>query len=321
MITRIYVGVDISKNWFDVCTSLDENAPVVRYSNNPDGHAKFTQAVSALAEKVHVCMEYTGGYETPVALACKQANLVVSLIDGGNFSDYRKSHGRAKAKTDQQDARLLARFASQRKLAEWFPVPQEYGTLRDLVRHRESLICARAAWACRAAQRVENAFVTAQKKAIVEVFTLQIEELDKQITACIKAHSSLKESLDLLVSIPGIAQASAARIIAETGPIANYRSAREYAMAAGLSPIVIHSGQKTPPGKLPVYGNADLRCALYFPCVCSTSHKIGVWKFMERVNSRGNKHKMTVITAGMRKLAHVIYGVLSSKSIYDPSKI
>lgn len=321
MITRIYIGVDISKDWFDVCTSLEENALVVRYSNDPEGHAKFIKAVSPLARKIHVCMEYTGGYETPLALACRAANLIVSLIDGGKFSTYRKSFGRAKAKTDKLDARLLARYGSERKPSEWFPVPDEYRTLRELVRHREALKDAKNAWGCRAAHTVESELVSAQRLALKEILALQIKEIDKQIASHIKAFPTLKQARELLVSIPGIAEVAAARIIAETGPISNYKSVREYSMAAGLSPIVIHSGQKTPPGKLPVYGNAELRCAMYFPVVASISHKIGVWKFMQRVEGNGDKVKMTVLTAGMRKLAHTIYGVLSSNTKYDPNKM
>jgi transposase len=321
MITRIYVGVDISKNWFDVCASLNEKAPVERYPNSPEGHAQFIKTVSVLARKIHVCMEYTGGYETALALACRAANLIVSLIDGGKYSTYRKSFGRAKAKTDRQDARLLARYASERKPAEWFPVPDEYRTLRELVRHRQRLLEAKTEWSSRASHSAQSKLVSAQRLALRQVLELQIKECDKAIQAHIKAHSSLQEALELLVSIPGIAKVAAARILAESGPISNYKTVRQYAMAAGLSPIVLHSGQKTPPGKLPVYGNAELRCALYLPVVASMSHKAGVWDFMQRIAKNGDKLKMTVITAGMRKLTHVIYGVLTNNTKFDKTKL
>jgi transposase len=321
MLTRIYIGVDISKDWFDVCTSLDEKAPVERYLNNPDGHARFIKAVSVLARKVHMCMEYTGGYETPLALACRAANLTVSLIDGGKFSTYRKSFGRARAKTDKQDARLLARFGAERRPPEWFPAPDEYRTLRELVRHRQSLLEAKTQWGCRASHSVQSELVSSQRQALRQVLGLQVKEADKTIAAHIQAHPNLEQARDLLVSIPGIAKVAAARILAESGPISNYKSARQYAMAAGLSPIVLHSGQKTPPGKLPVYGNADLRCALFLPVVSSMSHKTGVWDFMQRVGRSGDKLKMTLIVAGMRKLAHIVYGVLARSTKFDKTKL
>src|ERR1019366_6914952 len=320
MITRIYVGVDISKNWFDVCMSLDENAPVKRFSNTPDGHAKFISEDSLSCGEIRVCMEYTGGYEIPLTSACRKAGFIVSLIDGGKFSLYRKSFGRAKAKTDKQDARLLARFAQERKPAQWFPVPDEYRTLRELIRHRQCLLEGKKAWGCRSAFTVESEMVTAQRRTHCELLALQIKELDREIAARILAHVSLNEAMGLLVSIPGIGGVAGARILAETGPITNYNSARDYAMAAGLRPIVLHSGMKTPPGKLPVYGNAELRSALYFPVITSIRHKTGVFEFMQRIEANGEKVKMTVITAGMRKLAHIVFGVLSSKTKYDKDK-
>jgi len=317
MITRIYVGIDMSKGWFDACISLDESVKVERYKNTPDGHDQFIKAVSPLAGTVHVCMEYTGGYEMPLAVACREASLKVSLIDGGKFSLYRKSFGRAKAKTDKQDARYLLRYAIDRKPEEWFPFPDEYRTLRELVRHRISLIESKSAWGCRAGHTVESPLVTAQRQTLKDVLALQIEAADKAIAEHVRNSPSLKADMDLITSIPGIGEVAGARILAETGPISNYSSAREYALAAGLCPIVIHSGQKTPPGKLPVYGNAHLRCALYFPAVSCKSHKIGVWKFMEKVQANADKAKMTVITAGMRKLAHIIFGVLTSRTKFD----
>jgi len=321
MINRIYVGVDISKAWFDACSSLDEKAPVEHYSNDSHGHAKFIESVSVLAETVHVCMEYTGGFETPLALACRAADLVVSLIDGGKFSLYRKSFGRAQAKTDRVDARLLARFASERKPAEWFPVPDEYRTLRELVRHRQDLLEAKSTWSSRASHTGESELVATQRQGLREILQHQIKEVDITIATHIASFPSLKEALELVTSIPGIAKVAGARIIAETGPISNDKSAKAYALNAGLSPIVLHSGQMTPPGKLPVYGNAELRCALYYPTLVCKGHQCGVWPFMQRVEANGDKTKMTVIAAGMRKLANVIFGVLATKSKFDPTKI
>ena len=78
---------------------------------------------------------------------------------------------------------------------------------------------------------------------------------------------------------------------------------------------------KTPAARLPVYGNRELRSALYFPAVVCYGHKIGVWEFMRRAESKGSKLKMTVITAGMRKLAHVVWGVLKHQQPYDHGKL
>ena len=318
MLASIHVGSDISFRWFDVCFSLKEKAPVTRYPNTPEGHSQFIEEVGKLARKVYICMEHTGGYETALALACLKAKFIVSIIDGGMFSNYRKSLGYAKSKTDSEDARLLAKFCKERKPAKWFPLPDEYLELKELVNHREDLIEQKKRLSCQASHRVKNTFVSASRHTVIEVLELQIEGVEKEIAAFVKACPTLKKQVQLLVSIPGVAFVSAVRILAETGPISNYATAKDYALAAGLVPIVFNSGVKTPPGKLAVYGNKRLRCAFYFPAVVNSHRKTTVGAFMERVNGHGNKLKMTVIVAGMRKIAHIVFGVLKSQSKYNP---
>jgi transposase len=101
------------------------------------------------------------------------------------------------------------------------------------------------------------------------------------------------------------------------GPVENYASAKELALAAGLVPIVIHSGQKVPPGKLPIYGNKELRTALFYPALTCKRTGKGVGIFIDRVGAT-NKLKMTALVAGMRKLIHVVFGVLSSRTPFNP---
>lgn len=321
MISRIQVGIDISKKWFDVFCLIGKEEFRARYGNTQEGRGSFISVVQTLAKRVHVCMEYTGGFETALAMACKEAGFTVSLVDGAKIAHYRRSFGSAKHKTDPNCAQLLWRFCKERRPPEWFPFPDQYRKLRELVRHRERLIESKTQWSSRSQYTVESPIVAAQRQTLCECLRLQIEKIEEEIAAHIKAHQDLAKDLELLKTIPGVAFKSAVRIMAETGPIENYPSAKAYALAAGLVPIMIHSGQSVPPGKLPIYGNRELRCSLYFPVLVSKRLKKGVWSFMERVGNKGDKVKMTLITAGMRKLAHIVFGVLSSQMPFDPQKM
>jgi transposase len=317
MLTRIYVGVDISKNWFDVCIHSSKEPVVDRYTNSQEGCLKFIEEVRLLARRPHVCMEHTGGYERRLAMACIQAGVMVSLVDGARIRHFRRSFGHARNGTDKDSAIAIARYCKERRPERWFPLPDEWRKLRELVRHRERLIESRTQWSCRACSVVEDPLVMAQRRSIRQVLGAEVREIDKALSAHVAAHPCLARAVQLLDSIPGIAFRAAVRILAETGPIGGYLSARDYALSAGLVPIIDHSGQNTPAGKLPVYGNRELRCALYMPAVVSLRIKKGVWTHMDRVGSRGGKLKMTVLTAGMRKLAHVIYGVLKREVPFD----
>jgi transposase len=318
MLSRIYVGVDVSAKWFDVFFLGKEKSAAVRYKNNSAGHSRFVEDVRSRAKKAFICMEHTGGYETALAVACNDAKFVVSIVDGGLISTYRKSFGAAKAKTDLLDAQLLAKYCKDRKPAQWFPISDEYRILKELVKHRDDLIEHKKTASCQASHSVHSDFVAAQRAALLQVLELQIEATEEKIQEHLGACAALKSDVELLKSIPGIGFVSAVRILAETGSISNYLTAKDYALAAGLCPIVFQSGVKTSPGKLPVYGNRKLRCAFYFPAVVNFGKETGVGPFMKRVQSKANKANMTVIVAGMRKLAHIVFGVLKNRTKFDP---
>jgi len=322
MISRLNVGSDISKKWFDAHALLKgREAFTARYPNDPRGHRLFIDELRSFgARKVHVCMEYTGGCERALAVACREAGFVVSIVDGAKIAKFRGSFSSTGAASDRKSACLLARFCRERRPEEWFPAPDEFRKLRELVRHRESLVEARSQWKCRASNEVEDPLVHAQRRALIETCDAMVKEVEREIGEHVEAHGNLAEAVRLLRTIPGVAATSAVRILAEMGQVENYSSAKELALAAGLVPIVVGSGQKAPPGKLAVYGNKELRNSLYYPSLVGKRFGTGVGPFIARVESR-SRFKMTAVVAGMRKLCHVVYGVLSTGQPFDPQKM
>jgi len=124
----------------------------------------------------------------------------------------------------------------------------------------------------------------------------------------------------LLDSIPGIAETTAALLLAEMTDIKQYKSARQIAAYAGLVPRERQSGSSLRGrARLSKIGNARLRHALYFPAItalrCSPFFK--AWAEGLRAREKG---KMTVICAVMRKLIHLLaYGVLKNGKPFDPA--
>ena len=70
----------------------------------------------------------------------------------------------------------------------------------------------------------------------------QIKKTEALIRAHIDNHPSLKRQRELLDSIPGIGETTAAALLAEVPNILQYRSAREVAAFAGLVPRERQSG-------------------------------------------------------------------------------
>ena len=64
--------------------------------------------------------------------------------------------------------------------------------------------------------------------------------------------------------------------------------------------------------------HARLRSVLYFPALVAQRHNPILRVFAERLRAAG-KPKLAVIAAVMRKLLHLIYGILKSGQPFDPN--
>jgi transposase len=134
----------------------------------------------------------------------------------------------------------------------------------------------------------------------------------------INNHPTLKRQSELLNSIPGIAQTTAALLLSEITDITQYKSARQVAAYAGLVPRERQSGSRVRgQTRLSKIGNARLRRALYFPAIIALRCSPFFQAWAEGLQELG-KSKMSVICAVMRKLVHLAYGVLKSGKEFDP---
>ena len=117
------------------------------------------------------------------------------------------------------------------------------------------------------------------------------------ISAHFDQHPHLKQQRELLTSIPGIGEQTAAVLLAEVGRIEDYKNARQLAAYAGLTPCERSSGTSVH-GKtrLSCTGNVRLRKALYMPEVVAMRCNPLLKAMTERLWGR-KKVKMQVIGA------------------------
>lgn len=67
-------------------------------------------------------------------------------------------------------------------------------------------------------------------------------------------------------------------------------------------------------------GSLTLRKALYFPAIVAKNHNSIIMTFCQILKEKG-KHNMAIVGAAMRKLLHIIFGILSSRKAFDPDHI
>ncbi len=122
----------------------------------------------------------------------------------------------------------------------------------------------------------------------------------------------------MLVSIPGIADTTAAAILAELLDVTQFAGARQVAAFAGLVPRIRQSGSSVRGhSSLSKIGSSRLRKCLYFPAMVALRFNPAVRDMGARL-SAGGKSKLVIIGAAMRKLLQIAFGVLKSGRPFDP---
>lgn len=320
--TLSIIGIDISKLKFDLCLLRDNGK--LKHKVFANSAAGFLQLSAWLkkqkVEHAHFCMEATGTYGEALATCLFDAGHVVSVVNPTIIKAYAHSH-LSRTKTDKVDATLIARFCQERKPPAWSPQPREVRDLQALVRRLESLLEMRQ-------MEVNRLEVCVGAEPVRESLTEHIAFLDEEIKRTeglirdhIDQHPTLREQRELLVSIPGIGNTTAAKLLAEMLDVKLYKSARQLAAFAGLVPRLHESGSSIRrKARLSKIGAPRLRKALYFPAIAAIKYNPSIKAMSVRLRERG-LCPMQVIGAAMRKLVHLAYGVLKSGRPFDPSMV
>jgi transposase len=133
--------------------------------------------------------------------------------------------------------------------------------------------------------------VEAVKTSVEELITHlseQIKRTEALIHDHIDRHPSLKKQSELLDSIPGIGEATAAALLAEVPDLKQYGSARQVAAFAGLVPRERQSGSSVRGRvRLSKIGSSRLRKALYFPAITALRCSAFFQQWAEGLRQRG----------------------------------
>jgi transposase len=317
--TEPALGIDIAKLKFNACLIKQDGK--LKHKVFPNTSAGFEQLSEWLSrqrvECVHACLEATGTYGDSLSLFLQQAGHRVSVINPAAIKAFAQSR-LSRTKTDRVDAELIARFCLAQEPPVWTPLPAEVRELQALVRRLESLQEMRVMEENRLSSGITVEAVRHSVEQLMAYLNQEIKHTEELIRKHINSHPELKQQSQLLDSIPGIAETTAALLLSEITEIKQYRSARQVAAYAGLVPRERQSGSSVRGRtRLSKIGNARLRRALYFPAITALRCSPFFQAWAKGLQERG-KSKMSVICAVMRKLVHLAYGVLKSGKEFDP---
>jgi transposase len=312
------LGIDIAKAKFQVALLLPDGK--LRHKSCPNTLPGCEQLADWLRRqrttRVHACLEATGTYGDALATWLHDAGHVVSVINPAIIHAYARTQ-LARSKTDRIDAELIARFTATQHPPAWTPPAPEIRQLQALVRRLDALQGMRTQETNRLAAGVLVADVRASIDAVLANLDAQIAHVQQLIRQHLDQHPGLRSQRDLLITIPGIGEATAAVLIAELFD-KRYASARQAAAFAGLVPRLVESGTLRGRSRLSKIGPGHLRKALYFPAVTALRWNPTIRAVRARLHAAG-KPPMVIIGAAMRKLIHLAYGVLKSGRASQPT--
>lgn len=311
------LGIDISKASCDAVLLFEEKLLHKAFTNDLSGFAALQCWLrKAAATQVHACMEATGTYGNELAEFLHDSGHRVSMVNPARIHSYAKSR-LSRNKTDKGDAQLIALFCQNEKPQVWHPPPPEVKELQALVRRLESLVQMRVQENNRAKANAHPA-VQASLEQMLASLDEQIKTLRKAIGEHVRTYPVLLRQFELLMSIVAIGDKTAYKLLAEID-VANFKDAKALAAFLGLTPKHHTSGTSIRGRpRLSKTGNSGLRKALYFPAIAALRTSPSMQAFGARLGAKG-KPKMVVIGAVMRKLVHIVYGVLKHGSPYSTS--
>ena len=314
---RASVGIDVAKAKFDAAL-LHEGKLVQRtFAMDPAGFVALDRWIREQGvEPVHVCLEATGEYGAALALALYEAGHQVSIVNPARIAAYAKSR-LARTKTDKTDAALIAHFCAREQPPIWTPPSAEVQELQALVRRVEMLQEMVQQEENRRQSGGSSSAVRASIEATLAFLRQELAKTQRLVQQQVERSAQLKDQQHLLCSIPGVGRWTAARVLAEIEEIRGAVSARQLAAYAGLTPAERTSGSSVHhPPRLAKTGNSRLRRALYLPAIVAMRYNPAIQALAERLRARG-KRPMVIVGAAMRKLLHLIYGVLKSGKPFD----
>ncbi|MGD9233931.1 MAG: IS110 family transposase [Desulfobacterales bacterium] len=308
METKVFVGVDVSKDSLDVAIGLGKE--IITFTNDQKGVDALIKKVSRIVPEL-IVLESTGGYERLATSSLVEARLPVVIVNPRQVRDFAKSAG-ILAKTDAIDARVIARFAAAVKPDIRQLKDRETSELTALVTRRRQIVEMIVAENNRL--KLANKRNEKDIKDHIRWLEKRIDKIESDIGKMIKNSPIWRCKDDILQSVPGIGPTTSAVLICDL-PELGVLSSKKIAMLAGLAPLNCDSGKYK--GRRRIWGGrASVRSGLYMATLAAIRCNPAIKGFYQRLIAAGKCHKVAA-TACMRKLLIIVNAMLRDQTLWE----
>lgn len=307
-ITKVYIGVDISKNNLDIY--IHPIGRLFKIANSATEIKKFVKEL-ATYDIAQIACEATGGYEKLLAQLLKKNSYNLWIIDPRRIKGFIVASG-CKSKTDKIDAQKIAEFASKNSPSYTAITRDENNDkLRAFANRKNDLIKFLAVEKTRL-KHPSHALCVSSIKKLIKTLERAITAIDLEIEKLIQHDENLNTKSRYLLSIPGIGKASAAVLLSfvpELGELSN----KKISALVGVCPYDNESGKHK--GKKFIRGGRMTPRNMLYMCALTTiKYHLPLKKFYDRLIANKKPFKIAIV-AVMHKLITIANALLKKKEL------
>ncbi len=317
METKVCVGIDISKDSFDVALPLinGKGYQHFKFSNKKNG---FKQLSQQLAPGSYCVMEASGVYYLPLAVYLHGQGMRVSVVNPLTIKRFAQMR-LMRAKTDKKDAAIIAEYGKVENPVLWQPRPEHMLQMQQLQALQDNFTAQLT--------RLKNQQKTfkssgIENKVVHHLLVIEINHVKKQAALLQAELEKLTQEFhqDLftrLQSIKGIGKRAAMTLILISDGFSRFDNSKQLCAYVGLSPRIFESGTSVK-GKARIckMGMSRMRKLLYLCAMRAINCNKACKEMFERLKERGKNGKLALIAVA-NKLLRQAFAIANSQLSYQ----
>ncbi len=326
----LFIGIDISKRWIDVCPSHNGQKKDMahgRFDNDEQGFKQMIRFIRDYASQHKIsgkwffCMEHTGVYVLPMCNFLEKKRLDYALENGLQIS---KSLGIRRGKSDKTDAADIARylFLHREEVKPFYLPSSNLLKIKNLLSLYRRLKKAQVAIKMAATELEEfsapdlSNLVVQVSKDTTSTLVKQIEQVKKAIVEIIESSAELHRLYQLATSVKGIGPIIGATLLVYTNGFKGFQDARQFACYIGLAPFGHTSGSSIhKPDKVSNLANKRLKALFSNGALSAIRYDHEIRAYYLRKIEEG-KNPFLVQNNVKNKLVHRIFAVVNRGTPY-----
>lgn len=325
---KFFIGIDISKQYFDVAYHNGTAAIYLdKFSNDEDGVKKMIARLKKLTKhrknSWFFCLENTGVYSKIVLGFLCSLNYVCREENPLHLS---RSLGIKRAKNDPIDAKDICQYAFEKRdsIQASQPLSLQLTNLRKTLGYRDLLVRKRVS--IQAALKDQKAAMGEQlykelmelNTEVVALLNEQIKQLDASIEDIIEQEESSATNHWLAQSVIGIGPITSAYIIAYTQNYQCFDNGRGFSCYCGTAPFPFESGSSIKKNnKVSYMGHRKIKALLSNGVQAAIQYDKELMQYCERKKAEG-KPDGVVFNNIKNKLIHRVFAVVKRQTPYVP---